>query len=47
MCCLISRAALNWQADSSTAVVPNSCFEYLAGLHAGFGLAIPLVTGKL
>lgn len=36
VCCLVSKAALNWQADSSTAAVPKSCCEYLAGLHLGF-----------
>lgn len=47
MCCLISKAALKWQAHSSTVVLPNTCFEYLAGLHVEFGLAVALVTGKL
>lgn len=47
MCCLISKAALDWQANSSIAVLPNTCFECLAGLRVGFGLAVPLITGKL
>lgn len=44
--CLIPTPAFSRQA-ASTAAAPRSCFQELAGHHAGLRFAIPLVTDEL